>query len=1473
MWGDWDNDGDPDHYYYHQPHAGFPRYVVRRNDGGGIFTSVQGPTPPGTDNRGACWADFTGDGFLDLYIGAYEAGGYQPDAYLVNQAGTSLALQWTEPAGSKPGRGITACDFDEDGDMDAFVSNYRLEPNYLWRNEGDCFSNVAPALGADGTGGNAHTIGSAWGDLNNDGHFDIFVGNFAHPGQPESQFLESQGPGGGWAFVDRANVANLQYKESYASPALADIDNDGDLDLFMTTVYPGDSAVLYRNDGNWAFTDVTSASGLSGISGDNYQAAWADYNNDGFVDLLTNGRLYRNQGNGNHWLKVRLVGNGTTVNKSAIGAQVRIDIGGGQTATRQVEAGTGEGNQNDLVLHFGLGGISTTVDLDIAWPDGTSQLVAGVSVDQKIAVTNSPAPPPTAMGGLVFEVRATDDTDASDGWDVREPGPVGAYVLDAFSGALGVPSNVVEGSTQFFSAAGNQSAFFHNNDVPPQTLRSFSYEILIRRRGGAFNGELHVGGFSTATVGLNSGSAFRVSSPGSHGRLQADLIGSGGAFSSTRNIVTETIDVGLDEWHHVVYTYKNACPGANNGVLTVYDNGWEVNQYDDLDTSYSTAQDNMEAIPLFGLETAEANRNWNGDIALARIYNTVLPPEAVQSNAFALAGAYGLDTNPPGNLVFEVLASDDTDAADGWDVREPGPLGTYTLTANPGSQGVPAKEIVGDAHFFSAVGNPSAFFYTNDVPARTLEDFSYEVLLRRRGPAFSGELHVGGFSTEVLSLSSGSGFRLTSPGSHGRLQADLIGSGGALSTHRNIVTDTVDVGLGEWHHLVYTYANSESVAAGNGVLTVYDNGVVTNVYILDTTYGATADNMAEIPLFGLVTNEANRNWNGDIALARIYDDVLTLTQVADNYDAIKDDYGLDPGDLVFEMRAEDDSNGADGWDIRVPGPPGTHSMTAVDSMGNGAPLKVTEGGGAHYMSTAGRTGSFFSPDVDVPTVTLRDFTCEIVLRRRGSAGELAIMNWGTGNVTQNSGSKFALVIPGPAAGGEVMVDMIASGGAEGNRATIPATADIGSNEWHHLAYVYEDGSSIGDSNSVLTVYDNGDVANTYTTDTFYAASPDTMEDIQAFIISTLENERNFLGDIGLIRIYRQPLSATEVEMNFGAVAADYGIATNFLLLHVDAAMDASETAGQPSDGWDLLPAGSFELEARQAGNGAPVKMSEGSATFFSAALNKQSARFFMDGTNTDSDGKVAAPAQNVDDLTLEMLLRRRGNSYFAENSIAGIRNAADTTSISVFANVSDGQVSIWTRGSLVPDDREMMNNVVDIGLNEWHHLVFAFRNSATAGSDDGELKVYDNGVLVNTVSNLDTFMNAGVGITERVGVFNQTEAEANRNFNGDIAMLRLYKGVLSPGDVYVSFLEHALDFGLVERPLITGAHAAPAGGGFVIHWTGDTNESYAVQRTTNLVSDAFSNIATGIQGIDPLNTYTDAVIFINTAPGYRVEQE
>ena len=381
-WCDFDNDGNLDFFDASPGVANF-------GSGDGTFTTVPMPDRPMAVSLGAVCLDIDGDGFVDVYAGGYENWGvvdHYPDAIFMNKGGREFVLTTWTTENAYQARGVTAADYNNDGATDLFVSNYRLRGNILWRNAkgpgqagGFDFASVEAGVLGEGS----HTIGSAWGDIDNDGLIDLFVGNFAHGGQPQSRFYRNLGAEKNYAF-EKKGTCGVGYQESYASPALGDYDNDGDLDLYFTTVYGHNHARMYRNEGNWNFVDVTGEAGLGGMSS-TYQGAWADYDNDGDLDLMTGGRLRRNNGTNGNWLKVRLEAAGK-VNRAAIGAQVRLKLGD-RTLMRQVESSTGQGNMNDLTLHFGLGTHEAPVELEISWPYTKAKQLVTAKVNTVVSVT------------------------------------------------------------------------------------------------------------------------------------------------------------------------------------------------------------------------------------------------------------------------------------------------------------------------------------------------------------------------------------------------------------------------------------------------------------------------------------------------------------------------------------------------------------------------------------------------------------------------------------------------------------------------------------------------------------------------------------------------------------------------------------------------------------------------------------------------------------------------------------------------------------------------------------------------------------------------------------------------------------------------------------------------------------------------------------------------------------------------------
>ncbi len=382
---------------------------------------------PGFRSRAACPVDLDSDGHIDLYIGGYES--WEGDFYSriayrdtmvrnmrgITGSATPVweinyrdALHSTADIGAhqfrttdkaNPARrtkGITACDYDEDGDTDIHVSVYRTTGNRLWNGAiGKRHYDAGGFLDISGFG---NSIGSVWGDMDNDGYFDLFTANLRHASYPQyddSQFFRNLGPVEGYRFANMTDIVEMPWQEADSNPTMADFDRDGDLDLFVTCSTGGYAGRgrLFRNDGQWLFTEVTDSSGLptstTGQGSD--QNAWADFNGDGALDLFTGGKLYRNRTNAGNWIKLKLNGDGSVVNRAAVGTVVKIELGG-MTLVRQVEGAVGEGNQNSPVLHFGLGTNAGPVNVTVRWPGHSGTVITNLAVNQTHALDyTSPA--------------------------------------------------------------------------------------------------------------------------------------------------------------------------------------------------------------------------------------------------------------------------------------------------------------------------------------------------------------------------------------------------------------------------------------------------------------------------------------------------------------------------------------------------------------------------------------------------------------------------------------------------------------------------------------------------------------------------------------------------------------------------------------------------------------------------------------------------------------------------------------------------------------------------------------------------------------------------------------------------------------------------------------------------------------------------------------------------------------------------
>jgi tetratricopeptide (TPR) repeat protein len=390
LFADVDNDGRLDLFLFS---AAADRLFLQNDDG-----SFRDATPDAMKSagaypaEGAAFGSIDGDGLVDLFVANYEKRGRplsrgSPDFLWINTGEGSFedATHLVTGRSLEPmcGRGVNWADWDEDGDLDIFVGNYRLDPNHLLRRESDgtyldVARNMPEVEGRCVEGYFGHTIGSAFGDLNGDGYLDLVQANLAHPRyigfSDPTRILINGGPPD-WRFVDTFRESGVRYEETHSDVALADVDLDGDLDLYLTSIYRGRKSFLYLNDGEGRFTSVTWRAGVRVDNG--WGCAFADIDGDGDPDLAVGSssgvRLFRNDlGSGPNRLSLRLEGRES--NRSAIGARIVVTAGD-LKATRLVSGGKGTGTQDSLEAIVGLGDHAGPVTVEIRWPNGERRML------------------------------------------------------------------------------------------------------------------------------------------------------------------------------------------------------------------------------------------------------------------------------------------------------------------------------------------------------------------------------------------------------------------------------------------------------------------------------------------------------------------------------------------------------------------------------------------------------------------------------------------------------------------------------------------------------------------------------------------------------------------------------------------------------------------------------------------------------------------------------------------------------------------------------------------------------------------------------------------------------------------------------------------------------------------------------------------------------------------------------------------
>jgi hypothetical protein len=384
--------------------------------------------------------DYPIAGVSDMPSWSLAAGDYNRDGYndLVLGSGSGLTFWQSNSTGTaytniNPSDYIFCqrtnfVDINNDGNLDAF-SCHDVAPNVYYINNGTSFthyqSGVTPGAYSLGTLSSGGNYASIWTDYDNDGDSDMFISKCSGP---PCELHRNDGNG---IFTDISAIAQINYTpvQSWSS-AVADFDNDGDMDILIGANGGSGQSRLYRNNLDTTnsieepFTNVTAGSGWDTFTTINRDYIAYDFDNNGFIDVMGGGnKIMFNQGNnvfsvanypagitlgpigdlnndgfldisngstihtavpnGNNWIKVSL--QGIQSNRNGIGARVEI-YGAWGKQIRDIRSGEGFEFMSTLNAHFGIGTATAITQIKIIWPSGTVDVITNPSPNQTVNV-------------------------------------------------------------------------------------------------------------------------------------------------------------------------------------------------------------------------------------------------------------------------------------------------------------------------------------------------------------------------------------------------------------------------------------------------------------------------------------------------------------------------------------------------------------------------------------------------------------------------------------------------------------------------------------------------------------------------------------------------------------------------------------------------------------------------------------------------------------------------------------------------------------------------------------------------------------------------------------------------------------------------------------------------------------------------------------------------------------------------------